>query len=219
MRAVVAAPGISKEQQDWHIGLFKQVYDSPDWQDFLQKNALEAVFNQPSDIAVGLDGEIYIADTKNHCVRVVRDGLVERFAGTCDPTLFDHAGDGGPALDARFTDIYGVEVDASATLFDSLRIDLGYTYLHTRIKELTIPTLPADSPFSAVVATTAVGQELIFSPHNKVTVSATYTLPLDKSLGEVSLGATFTHTDKYFYDASGDTTIPEILTIAHREDI
>ncbi|MBA2450522.1 MAG: tripartite tricarboxylate transporter substrate binding protein, partial [Chloroflexi bacterium] len=44
MRAVVAAPGISREQQQWHEGLFKQVYDSPDWQDFLQKNALDAQF-------------------------------------------------------------------------------------------------------------------------------------------------------------------------------
>jgi tripartite-type tricarboxylate transporter receptor subunit TctC len=44
MRAVVAAPGISKEDQQWLIGLFKQVYDSPDWQEFLQKNALDAKF-------------------------------------------------------------------------------------------------------------------------------------------------------------------------------
>jgi iron complex outermembrane receptor protein len=29
-----------------------------------------------------------------------------------------------------------------------------------------------------------------------VTVSGTYTLPLDKSIGEISFGATFTHTDK-----------------------
>jgi putative tricarboxylic transport membrane protein len=44
MRAVVASPNISKEHQDWHIGLMKRVYDTPDWQDFVQKNALEAQF-------------------------------------------------------------------------------------------------------------------------------------------------------------------------------
>ena len=79
--------------------------------------ALEAVFNQPSDIAVGIDGEIYIADTKNHCVRVLHDGIVDRFAGLCDPTNFAYAGDGVPALDAEFTDIYGVEVDPDGNVY------------------------------------------------------------------------------------------------------
>jgi tripartite-type tricarboxylate transporter receptor subunit TctC len=51
MRAVVATPGISKESQQWLIGLFKNVYDSPDWQDFLQKNALEAQFISGDDFA------------------------------------------------------------------------------------------------------------------------------------------------------------------------
>lgn len=44
MRSVVAAPGITREQQQWLIGLFKAVYDTPDWQDFVKQNALEAKF-------------------------------------------------------------------------------------------------------------------------------------------------------------------------------
>jgi len=51
MRAVVGTPGMSKESQQWLIGLFKYVYDSPDWQDFLQKNALEAQFISGDDFA------------------------------------------------------------------------------------------------------------------------------------------------------------------------
>ena len=116
-------------------------------------------------------------------------------------------------INAGRSQIYGAEVDASATFFDSLRFDVGYTYLHTQVKELVIPSLPATSPFSQIVATTAVGQELIFSPHNKVTVTGTYTIPFDQSLGRVSVGATFTHTDKFFYDASGDVSIPRLLRI------
>ncbi len=122
-------------------------------------------------------------------------------------------------VNAGRSEIYGAEVDASATFFDSLRFDVGYTYLRTKIKELTLPTLPSNSPFSQVIATTAVGQELIFSPHNKLTVTGTYTLPLDESMGKVSLGATFTHTDKYFYDASGDTSIPEFLRVMPKSDV
>jgi len=82
--------------------------------------ALEAVLNTPRDIAVGIDGEIYIADTKNHCVRVLNtDGTVDSFAGVCNPDdLADlYSGDGGPALDAEFSDVFGVEVDAEGNVY------------------------------------------------------------------------------------------------------
>jgi iron complex outermembrane receptor protein len=36
---------------------------------------------------------------------------------------------------------------------------------------------------------------LALTPHNKVTISAAYTLPFDEKVGKVTLGATFTHTD------------------------
>lgn len=85
-------------------------------------HALEAVFNLPSDIALGIDGEIYIADTMNHCVRVLRDSTVDRFAGICDPdtlTVGDvtYSGDGGPALGAQFSNVYGVDVDAGGNVY------------------------------------------------------------------------------------------------------
>jgi hypothetical protein len=82
-------------------------------------DALEAVFHYPRDVAVGIDGEIYIADSKNHCVRVLRDGLVDRFAGVCggEAVYGGGSGDGGPALDAEFTDVFGVEVDAAGNVY------------------------------------------------------------------------------------------------------
>jgi putative tricarboxylic transport membrane protein len=55
MRSVVAAPDISEEQQQWLTGLFRQVYDSPDWQDFVQKNALEAKFLGTEEFGAFLD--------------------------------------------------------------------------------------------------------------------------------------------------------------------
>lgn len=78
-------------------------------------DALEAVFNTPRDVAVGLDGELYIADTKNSCVRVVRDGIVETFAGTCGESGFD--GDGGAAADAKLDEPFGVAVDPEGNVY------------------------------------------------------------------------------------------------------
>ncbi|MCB2077009.1 MAG: TonB-dependent receptor, partial [Novosphingobium sp.] len=48
------------------------------------------------------------------------------------------------------------------------------------------------------------GTVLPFAPKNRFTVTGTYTLPLDESLGELSVGATFTHTDKQFSSHSAD---------------
>jgi hypothetical protein len=80
---------------------------------------LQAVFNTPRDVAIGIDGEIYVADTKNHCVRVVKDGVVNTFAGICDPDPYGQgfSGDGGPATEAMFSDVFGVGVDPEGNVY------------------------------------------------------------------------------------------------------
>jgi iron complex outermembrane receptor protein len=96
--------------------------------------------------------------------------------------------------------IYGAEVDASATFFDDLKLDVGYTYLNTKVKEIVVPSLPAAVlPFySAITPNTRAGLPLALSPKHRVSVTGTYTLPIDDSIGEISLGATLVHTSKQF---------------------
>lgn len=79
--------------------------------------ASEAVFNTPRDVAVGLDGEVYIADTKNDCIRVVTpDGMIDTFAGQCAAGS-GYAGDGGPAKDAMLGQPFGVAVDLEGNVY------------------------------------------------------------------------------------------------------
>ena len=59
--------------------------------------------------------------------------------------------------------------------------------------------LPSDSPFLPP-APLATGGDLPFSPKHRITGTLTYTLPLDKSIGEISIGGTFVHTSKQFAD-------------------
>ena len=50
-----------------------------------------------TDVAVGADGRIFIADTDNDCVRVITpDGNIATFAGQCGQAGF--AGENGPAF-------------------------------------------------------------------------------------------------------------------------
>jgi tripartite-type tricarboxylate transporter receptor subunit TctC len=44
VRSVVGAPGLTKAQQDFWVGVFKKISDSADWKDFMTKNALNPDF-------------------------------------------------------------------------------------------------------------------------------------------------------------------------------
>ena len=111
---------------------------------------------------------------------------------------------GGTAiLNAGSSRIWGVEVDGSVTLFDSLKFDAGYAYLNTKLKELTgIPEddfsdwMPGETPWAQVTPTALVGNSLSLSPKHRLTLTGTYTLPLDDSIGKISFGATYVYTAK-----------------------
>jgi hypothetical protein len=75
--------------------------------------ALDAGFAALSDVAVGPDGALYLADEA--CVRVVVSGTVETFAGTCGVPGF--AGDGGPALGAQLSEVLGVAVGPDGAVY------------------------------------------------------------------------------------------------------
>jgi NHL repeat len=83
--------------------------------------AAEAMLGRLADVAVGLDGSIYIADTDNNCVRVVSPaGIITRFAGRCGGRVSgapSFGGDDGPALDAILDRPYGVEVAPSGDVY------------------------------------------------------------------------------------------------------
>jgi sugar lactone lactonase YvrE len=77
--------------------------------------ALQATLSAPADVAVGPEGELYIAETDNHCVRVVRDGVLDTFAGTCTEKGF--AGDEGPAAQAQLDRPTGVAVGPDGAVY------------------------------------------------------------------------------------------------------
>ncbi|MDR2858469.1 MAG: TonB-dependent receptor, partial [Novosphingobium sp.] len=71
----------------------------------------------------------------------------------------------------------------------------GYSYLNTELRSVDVPTNP--SPLyqpTDPARLPRVGSDLPLTPHHRITATATYTLPLDSSIGRVSLGATWVHT-------------------------
>lgn len=64
--------------------------------------AIEARLNGPEDVFVAPNGDLYIADTRNHAVRKVTaaTGVISTVAGNRSPGA---EGDGGPAVEARLS--------------------------------------------------------------------------------------------------------------------
>ncbi|MCW1429524.1 TonB-dependent receptor [Novosphingobium sp. JCM 18896] len=97
-------------------------------------------------------------------------------------------------INAGKSRIYGLEVEASITPFAGFNLNGSYTYLNTKLISLTPTVLPPNSPFFEVIPAADVGGDLIYSPHHRLTVAASYTLPLDESLGQITLGAVYSYT-------------------------
>jgi uncharacterized protein (TIGR03437 family) len=77
--------------------------------------ATSAELLAPAGVAVDSSGNLYIADTSNHVIRMVNtSGTITTFAGT---NTGGYSGDGGAAIDAELDSPTSVAVDASGNVF------------------------------------------------------------------------------------------------------
>ncbi len=118
---------------------------------------------------------------------------------------------GAVILNAGKSRIQGIEVDTSVNLFDnSLRLDLGYTFLDTKVQKITAPA--AVFPFVMYIPQVAEGGPLVLSPKHRLTLSASYTLPLDESIGKITIGGTYIYTDEQLSNSATLGVKPDPLS-------
>ncbi len=75
--------------------------------------ASQARFNHPTSVAVAKDGTIYIADSRNHCIRQLKNGVVSTFAGQAG----DSSGRDGNLAIARFSYPRSLALGADGTMY------------------------------------------------------------------------------------------------------
>jgi len=103
--------------------------------------------------------------------------------------------------------IWGVELEAGVNLFERLRLNGSYAYLNSKLKEVEDPVFPPGSPYDGFIPLVP-GQKLPFTPKNKLSVTATYTLPVPEEVGDVSVGATYTFVGEQIVTASQYAKLP-----------
>lgn len=75
----------------------------------------QAEINNPTSLAAGPDGSLYLADTLNNRVRrITPDGVITTFAGTGEPA---EKGDDGPAVEAALLEPTGIAVADDGTVY------------------------------------------------------------------------------------------------------
>ena len=119
-----------------------------------------------------------------------------QIAGTTTPLPSSGLTSSIAIINAGKGTIKGFELDASALFFDSLRFDVGYAYLDTKITGVPASIPVSGGAITQITPNVVNGSGLAYAPKNRVTVTATYTLPLPEEIGDISVSGTFTHTDK-----------------------
>lgn len=74
--------------------------------------ALLAKFHHPTSVSVSAAGDVYVADMKNHRIRLIRDGWVSTFAGSGRAGLVD-----GPKMQAQFNYPGAVAVSSTGDVY------------------------------------------------------------------------------------------------------
>lgn len=82
---------------------------------FADGAGMSARFNNPWEIAVDHDGTLFVADADNHRIRkITSDGIVTTLAGDGTWGFAD-----GPGLEAKFTNMHGLDVDLDGNVYVS----------------------------------------------------------------------------------------------------
>ena len=98
-------------------------------------------------------------------------------------------------INAGKSRIYGAEVELTIAPVEGLTFDLNYTYLNATIQRISGFTT-IDPNYQVAATSISPGSPLALAPKNKAALTGNYTFPLPASIGRITLGATFTHTDK-----------------------
>ncbi|MDB5968675.1 MAG: TonB-dependent receptor [Hydrocarboniphaga sp.] len=101
-------------------------------------------------------------------------------------------------INAGKSEIKGAEVELTLVPFHGMNFSISYAYLDTEVKKLIAPVPAPTDLYNIASQSTFEGDPLPYSTKHKLSSTASYTLPLDASIGQISIGATYSYQSPQF---------------------
>jgi sugar lactone lactonase YvrE len=131
----------------------------------------QSSFNTPSGLAIGVDGNIYVADTGNNRVRMITpEGVVSTVAGNGKAGYVD-----GPASSSQFDGPLGVAVDVKNNIYvaDTYNDRIRKISVDGQVTTLAGSGRPGDADGDAASARFDTPSGIVVSPDQTVIVADT----------------------------------------------
>jgi iron complex outermembrane receptor protein len=131
----------------------------------------------------------------------------QQLAASLIPALGSTASPAQAIVNAGKSRITGLEID-SVFNYSLFNLAIGYTYLDTKLKSFTPVNFDGYLP---ATPNSDVGGPLPLSPKHKLTITPSVDIPVDESLGRITLGGTYLYTSSQVTSASAVTpfgTVP-----------
>jgi iron complex outermembrane receptor protein len=125
----------------------------------------------------------------------------QQLAASLIPAAGSTASPAQAIINAGKSRIQGVEVD-SLFNYSNFGLAVGYTYLDTKLKSFTTFNFPGYLP---TTPNSVAGGPLPLSPKHKITITPSVRIPLDESVGRVTLSATYVYTSSMVTTAPNQT--------------
>lgn len=116
-------------------------------------------------------------------------------------------------LNAGKSRIAGMELDTSIVPYQGVTLQVGYTYLYTELLQVRTFVLPEGSLY-VPAGSQRVGDPLPLSPRDKVSFTGSYVVPVDESIGKITVSTTFTHTDRQLTNYA-DRFVPYFANLSY----
>ncbi len=127
----------------------------------------------------------------------------QQLAASLIPAAGSTASPAQAIVNAGKSRIQGIEIDTVLS-YSAFSVALGYTYLDTKLKSFTPVNFPGYLP---ATPNSDVGGPLPLSPKHKLSITPSVRLPVDESLGDITLSATYLHTAKQVTSAAAVTPL------------
>ena len=131
----------------------------------------------------------------------------QQLAASLIPALGSTASPAQAIINAGKSRIMGLEVD-SVFNYSVFSLAVGYTYLDTKLKEFSPVNFEGYLP---AAPNSDLGGPLPLSPKHKLSISPSITIPVDESVGRITLGGTYLYTSSQVTSAAAVTpfgTVP-----------